>query len=264
MPDVAGTPPQPPEPRSETDPGVSLAQLARAVSVVSGGPVALAVASVLAPLSAKRRWPDHLPEGPARRGAWWVNVAALAAPLAWVLVVRPWLNRWGSTSEERRHRYPGDGHAPTLVTATRAVTVHAPAEEVWKWLVQIGQDRGGFYSYDWLENLAGCQIHSAEEIRADLQDLAAGDELRLFPGIGTRIAELEPPRSLVIEGWGAYLVDPIDEHTSRLIARSHKDRTPASLVYLLTLELPHGIMERRMLLGIKQRAEAAASYSGAG
>lgn len=257
MPVIARTAPDPPKTQSESDPAVSPTQMIRAVTVVSGGPVALAVAGALAPLSAARRWPDHLPEGPVRRGAWWANVAALVAPCAWGLVLRPWLNRWGSTSEERRHRYPGDGHGPTLATATRAVTVHAPAKEVWQWLVQIGQDRGGFYSYDWLENLAGCQIHSADEIRPEWQDLAEGDELKLFPGIATRISELHPPRALVIQGWGAYIVEPIDQHSCRLIARSHKDRSPGGLVYLLTMELPHGIMERKTLLGIKQRAEAA-------
>ncbi|HLN78631.1 MAG TPA: hypothetical protein VK204_16430 [Nocardioidaceae bacterium] len=241
----------------ETAPAISPVRMIRPVTVVSGGPLALAVAAVLAPFAAARHWPDHLPEGGARRTAWWATAAALAAPWAYGLAVRPWLNRWGSTSEERRHRYPGDGHERPLVSATRAVTVHAPAREVWQWLVQIGQDRGGFYSYDWLENLAGCQIHSADTIRPELQDLAAGDELTIFPGVSTRIAELDPHRSLVIENWGAYIVDPIDEHSCRLIARSHKDRTPGGLVYLLTMELPHGVMERKTLLGIKQRAEAA-------
>ncbi|MGH3365289.1 MAG: hypothetical protein ACRDOW_11245 [Nocardioidaceae bacterium] len=80
----------------------------------------------------------------------------------------------GSTEEERRRRYPGDGPAEPLFTVTRAVTVRAPAEDVWKWLVQVGQDRGGFYSYDWLENLAGCHLHSADEIHDEWQDRSAG------------------------------------------------------------------------------------------
>lgn len=257
MPVIASTAANRPDTGAGTAPEASALRLARAVTVVSGGPVTLDVVSALAPFSAVRRWPDRLPKGPLRRMGWWATVAGLATPVAYGLLVRPWLNRWGSTSEERRHRYPGDGEKHPLLTATRAVTIHAPAHDVWRWLVQIGQDRGGFYSYDWLENLAGCRIHSAEEIREDLQHLAAGDELRLFPGIAARIAEIDPPRYLVIENWGAYVVDPVDEHTCRLLARSHKDLSPGAIGYLLTMELPHAIMERKSLLGIKRRAEAA-------
>ncbi|MGH3365288.1 MAG: hypothetical protein ACRDOW_11240 [Nocardioidaceae bacterium] len=80
----------------------------------------------------------------------------------------------------------------------------------------------------------------------------------LLPGFGPRLEEVDPPRALVIEGWGAYVVEPVDEATCRLVARSHTDRGPAAVGYVLAMELPHAIMERKMLLGIKRRAEAAA------
>jgi hypothetical protein len=258
---VARTAPQssePPQPPGKPGP----LRLARAVAVVSAGPLTLAVGSALAPFSAARRWPDRLPAGLPRRVAWSATAVGVAFPGTYAFLVRPRLQHWGSTEEEQNRSYPSDGDDEPLFRTTRAVTVQAPAEEVWRWLVQIGQDRGGFYSYDWLENLAGCRIHSADEIRDDLQHLVAGSELNLLPGYGTRISEVDPPRSLVIENWGAYIVDPVDEHSCRLIARSHHDRSPATVGYILIIELPHAIMERKMLLGIKKRAEAARRSRG--
>lgn len=240
----------------ETNRPLTPVQAVRAATVVSGGPLALALGSLLAPVAAWRRWPDRLSAGAARRAAWWTTVAGVAAPWVYATLVEPRLRRWGSTEEERSRSYPGDVDDP-LCTSTRAVTVHAPAEEVWKWLVQIGQDRGGFYSYDFLENLAGCDIHSADEIRPELQGLAEGDRLLIFPGFGTRISQLDPPRSLVIEGWGAYVVEPVNRHSCRLVARSHVDRGPGAVPAVLMMELPHAIMEHRMLCGIRKRAERA-------
>ena len=82
-----------------------------------------------------------------------------------------------------------------------------------------------------------------------------GDPLTLFPGVATRLAAVDPPHALVIEGWGAYVIEPDGDGGCRLIARSHVDREPRALAYYLGIELPHAVMERRMLLGIKQRAE---------
>lgn len=256
---IARTAPEAPEKKPQPTPW----QLARGITVVSGGPVALAALSVLAPLSAARRWPNRLPSGLPRGVAWAVTGTMIAFPGVYGSVVRPWLQHWGSTEEERRRRYPGDGDAKTLSTVTRAVTVHAPAEQVWQWLVQIGEDRGGFYSYDWLENLAGCHLRSAESIHEEWQDLRPGDKLVLFYGTGPDIESVDPPRSLLIKGWGAYVVEPLDQGSCRLVARSHMDRSPPAVGYLLTMELPHAIMERRMMLGIKNRAEQAVRRSTA-
>ncbi|NYD40186.1 SRPBCC family protein [Nocardioides panaciterrulae] len=233
--------------------------LARAFTVVSGGPLVLAAAALVAPVAAVRRWPDRARGAPARRTAWAVTAAALALPWVYAGLVRPWLQHWGSTPAERATRYPGDADRRPLSVATRAVRVDAPAEEVWRWLVQIGQDKAGFYSYDWLENLAGCRLHTATRVHPEWQDARVGDPLTLFPGVATRLAEVDPPRALVIEGWGAYLVQPDRDGSCRLVARSHVDREPRALAYYLGLELPHALMERRMLLGIKAHAEAAAA-----
>ena len=138
---------------------------ARAMGVVFGGPLLLDALEVLGPLSAAGRWPRRMPTPGTRRAARALTVAGLVAPIVDHGLVRPYLRRWGATPEECRRRMPGDAEGRPLYSTTRAVTVEAPADEVWRWLVQIGQDRGGFYSYDWLENLAGCDLHSADEIR---------------------------------------------------------------------------------------------------
>jgi len=230
-------------------------QLARALAVVSGGPLLLALASAAAPVAAARRWPSRLSGSASRRTAWAATAAGLALPWVYAGAVRPWLQHWGATEEERRRRYPSDGDARPLSTTTRAVTVRAPSNQVWPWLVQIGQDKAGFYSYDWLENLAGCRLHTANRVHPEWQDVEPGDPLTLFPGVATRFTEVDPPHALVIEGWGAYVVEPDWDGGCRLVARSHVDREPRALAYYLGLELPHAVMERRMLLGIKQRAE---------
>ncbi|MEP7763934.1 hypothetical protein [Sanguibacter sp. 25GB23B1] len=229
----------------------------RAAVVVSGGPVALAAAGVLAPVAVVRRWPDRARPGWVRRAAWAATSAALLASWLEVGLVRPRMRRWGATPQERTRTYPGDID-DALLTTTRAVTVDAPAEVVWSWLVQIGQDRGGFYSYDWLENLAGCQVTSADRIHDEWQHRSPGDELSIFPGYATTIAAADPPRSLLIENWGAYVVEPVDATTCRLIARSHAERGLPGAAYVLLVELPHAVMERKMLLGIKRRAEQSA------
>lgn len=242
---------------SPADPaGPSRLALARGAVVVTGGPLGLAAWSALAPVSVVRRWPHRFRSRTARRLTGSLTAVGLGLPWVYALAVRPWLVRWGSTAEERAQRYPGDLPGPSRLENTRAVTVHAPASEVWRWLVQIGQDRGGFYSYDWLENLAGCHLHSADRVREDLQTLRAGDSLTIFPGISTRFSAVDPPRSLVIEGWGSYTIVPVDDATCRLVARSHASGGPAVLVaHLLLMELPHAVMERKMLLGIKARVE---------
>jgi hypothetical protein len=235
-------------------------RVARAMVVTGGGPVALALASALAPAAAFRRWPSRLERPLPRRAAWAATGAALALPAIYLRTLRPWLLTWGSTPSERARVYPGDDPAGPLpaIRATRAVTVNAPPERVWPWLAQIGQQRGGFYSYDWLENLAGCQIHSADRIHPEWQDVQPGDPIGMTPDFGTEVESVQPGHALVIKDWGAYIVEPAGDGRSRLIARAHVDPGLPSLAYALTIEVPHAVMERRMLLGIKQRAEAAA------
>jgi hypothetical protein len=188
-------------------------------------------------------------------------LAILGAVLPWAyaLVVRPWHLRWGATDEEVGKPLPGDELVPNpAIESTRAITVNAPVEEVWPWLAQIGQDRGGFYSYEWLENLAGCRMRNAVRIHPEWQHREVGERVFLHPAIGLEVAAFEPGRAIVLEGWGSFVAEPIDEMSTRVILRSRVPRRLGVLLYyLLTFEIPHFIMERRMLRGIKERAERA-------
>ena len=203
--------------------------------------------------------------------------------------VRPRMLRWGATEDEAHEPLPGDELVPDpSIESTRAVTINARPENIWPWLVQIGYGRGGFYSYDWLENaftrLLGmhAHYHSTDRIVPELQYLDEGDFIDASPPpkrlpkrvsrivsplaamvgrplpqrFAWRVARLERPRALVLEDWGAFVLEPIDGKTTRLIARTRGRGSPT--INAVTWELPHFIMERRMLLGIKQRAEELA------
>jgi hypothetical protein len=179
---------------------------------------------------------------------------------------------------------PGDELVPQPKWAyTQAITVNATAEQVWPWLAQMGQGRGGFYSYEGLENLAGCDIHNAERIVAELQDFKVGDGIKLHPQMPAMPAVIvEPNRAIVLHGdtrigsvpvptsstpgdyfattWGFYLV-PRDDGTTRLITRYRSDYNPKfanAMMYGPPLVEPIScVMQRKMLLGIRQRVEIA-------
>lgn len=165
---------------------------------------------------------------------------------------------------------PGD---PVQRTAAfelmHAVTIAAPADAVWPWLVQMGQDRAGFYSYDWLERLFLADIHNVDEIRPQWQRLAAGDFVRatqrgylggvLGDDLGWFVLDVQPGRALVLQHWGAFVLRDDGYGVTRLLVRSTLSGPDISVcaaaISFTAFELPHFIMERRMLLGIKERAE---------
>jgi hypothetical protein len=181
-----------------------------------------------------------------------------ALAVAYPTVLRPWMLRWGATDEERYKALPGDELVSnSLPASTRAITVQAPIAAVWPWLAQIGQDRGGFYSYEWLENLAGCKMHNADCIHPEWQQRAIGDEVKLHWALGNKVTSFEPNRALVLEGWGAFVVEPLDDQRTRVILRTRIKGGWSAVYHVLLIELPHFLMERKMLLGLKQRAEHA-------
>jgi hypothetical protein len=123
------------------------------------------------------------------------------AAAAYVLLARPRHLRWGATAQESDEPLAGDDLiANADLTATRAIIIRASADQVWPWIAQLGQGRSGFYSYDFLENLAGCDIHSAARIVPEWQDVGVGDEVRLAPEVGLVVAFVERGRSLVLRG----------------------------------------------------------------
>jgi hypothetical protein len=127
-----------------------------------------------------------------------ITVMAGAAATG-VLLARRWQLRWGATAQELAGPLPGDELiAEPDLTATRALTVRAPAARVWPWIAQLGQGRGGLYSYDFLENLIGCDIHSADRVVREWQDIKAGDEVRLHPDVALEVAAVDPGLSLVL------------------------------------------------------------------
>jgi hypothetical protein len=223
----------------------------RAFGVMLGGPIALvfmagAGIATTALAIARGRRPHPL------------AAAGAMTLVLYASFVRPWLLNWGSTPEERQKSMPEDELTPERGPGfTRAVTVGAPVEEVWPWLAQIGQDRGGFYSYEWLENLAGCRMRNADRIHPEWQHRDVGETVLLHPASGLRLVKFEQNRSLALEDWGAFVLESLDEGRTRLIARNRKRRGLAAAAYACLLEIPHFVMERKMLLGIKARAERA-------
>lgn len=128
-------------------------------------------------------------------------VVGLVALAGYATVLRRWQLRWGAPARLTEEALPGDEVVATAdLVATRAIRIRAPAAQVWPWVVQLGQGRGGFYSYDTLENLLGCDIHSAQGIVEDWQHLDVDDEVHLHPEVALRVAHVEAGRALVLEG----------------------------------------------------------------
>jgi len=172
---------------------------------------------------------------------------------------------WGATREEAAGPLPGDDllEKPAIMS-TRAVTVNAAPEAIWPWLVQMGPGRGGAYTYDWIQRMFDLDMHSADEILPAFQDLHVGDSWQLGRrGPVLRVAALDPQRSLVLRSddgqwvWAFALV-PTDGGT-RLISRNRiatAGGAPAARAFTEFFMEPGSlIMERKMLLGIKDRAE---------
>jgi hypothetical protein len=183
---------------------------------------------------------------------------------------------FGATPEEQAAELPGDELvADADLVATRAITIRASAADVWPWLAQLGQGRGGFYSYDRLENLAGCDIRSADAVVPEWQGIAVGDEVRLHPEFGLPVAEVRPQEALVLHGAGpgdddgdappfdftwAFVLRPAGEGRTRLLVRERYGyRTDWAGRMVEPVSWVSFVMTERMLRGIRDRAERAAA-----
>ena len=193
--------------------------------------------------------------------------------------------RWGATDVEISRSLPGDELVPHNKWGyTHAITIRGSAAEIWPWLVQIGQGRGGFYGYEFLENLIGCNIHNADRIIPEFQHLDVGDEIRHHPKLSHyEVAVVEPSRVLVlhtgvdsntmnttehtntkpkkyINAIYIWFLDELGNGDTRLITRGRYDYRGLKNVLTSNRFLLEPIAfttSRKMLIGIKKRAEAA-------
>ena len=194
-----------------------------------------------------------------------VTAGALAMVAALSPPARHRYLTWGATPEEAAGTLPGDDLLPdAALQSTRAVTIDAEPAAVWPWLVHMGSGRGGAYTYDWIENVLGLNMHSADEILPQFQQLAVGDVLPLGPsGPSMRVEICDPDRTLAFRStdgasvW-TFSLRP-DRVGTRLISRNRITPPGAGRARLLAYDLVMSpgslVMERRMLLGIRQRAE---------
>lgn len=205
--------------------------------------------------------------------------AALAAlGLVFAFAIRPWYLAWGATAAETVMPLPGDDIvAGVAEQETRAITIHAPAHKVWPWLAQLGQNRGGFYSYDMLENVVGCEMPTADVLRPDKQSWAVGDKLWMYPstkaggagyatlrvfvpgralGFGTHVAGT-PPTAPEDGSW-SFALESSTDSTTRLLVRGRGAPGHSLLGVAFDrsiFEPMHFAMEKRMLIGIRQLSE---------
>lgn len=181
-----------------------------------------------------------------------------------ITVIKPLIFTWGSTDQEVTMSMPGDHLAP-FISSTRSITVNASISEVWDWLIQLGADRGGFYSYWFIEKPLGYTFRVQDRIEPEFKEIKVGRIIRtsLEPSDGVieyifPVVAVDPGKSFVLKDWGCFLLNEIDPKHTRLIVRTH-GRQLSSLgdhvEYFFLMPL-HYLMERRMLMGIKARAEA--------
>lgn len=183
--------------------------------------------------------------------------------------LRAWMRRWGATDDEVEAVLPGDDLTPDAqAISTRAITVHAPPERVWPWLCQIDQQRGGFYSYRWLEDLIGCEMPRVERLDPRWSSRTPGDFVWMAPSnrYGGNaflvVNRADADRALVLvspdealdatpgSGSWAMVLRPVDAHTTRLVVRSRYARPN------LPFEVAHFVMEQKMMRTIARLAEA--------
>ena len=189
-------------------------------SCVSNGEVGAPVSNVVIPV---RRLPRFV-----------VLTASVAAAIGTAALIRRRYLRWGATNAEQHRTLVGDELLPAVdQSTTRAITISAAAENTWPWIAQLGQGRGGFYSYDWLENLlVRADFHNADRIVPEWQQIAIGAEVRLAPEVALKVVALQPGRAFVLRGsvpmgrvappyeftW-AFVLLPQPDGTTRLVVR---------------------------------------------
>jgi hypothetical protein len=214
-----------------------------------------------------------------RHGRFWRILAMIVALWAlgtavYLIFLWPWMRTWGATEAEINAVLPGDEIVPQAnIRATKGITVQAPPQAIYPWLLQIGVDRGGMYSYDWLENLFGLNVHTTDQIVPEYQDVQIGDFWRftpqdyvLSPGPGLYVQQLIENEAVLlcfgvegkanepcIDTW-QFVLAPQADGSTRLLLRSNmaiEQELPIKLTYFVQF-----IMERKMLLTLRELAES--------
>jgi hypothetical protein len=186
----------------------------------------------------------------------------------YALVIRPWMLSWGSSDEERARPLPGDDIEPEArYVTTRALTIEAPATAIWPWLVQMGQDRAGFYTHNWVERILRSGIPDVHQLHSEWRALEVGDLMRTNHDIGGKamgwpVAIVEPERALVVRsrnlplGTYAFVLQPLDGERTRLIVRDRAAWRRSELPFAaLVYEPLHAYMETGLLRGVRQRVD---------
>ena len=226
----------------------------------------------------------RLPRSIRRLGSFvtWLAIISGILLVVYNFLVWPWLSRWGATNVEVERVLPGDELvANPMIVTTKAVTVQATPAQIWPWLVQLGVDRGGMYSYLWVENwLLRLNVSNSDTLNPAWQDLQVGDfirftpkEYRLNPGPGLYVLRFEPehvlagcfgmedtPVDCAHGSTWQFVLEPESEHSTRLILRSRSPGTPTTAALFATKfgGAFQFFMERKMLLTLKAHAEADA------
>ena len=180
-----------------------------------------------------------------------------------VVFIKPNIFTWGATDQEVSMSMPGDHLAP-FISSTRSITINAPISEVWDWVIQLGADRGGFYSYWFIEKPLGYKYREPNQIEAEFKDMEVGRIIKasLDPSMSAikysfPVVAVDPGKSFVLKNWGCFLLNEVDSTRTRLIIRTHGQSLISwtdHLDYFFMMPL-HYLMERRMLIGIKSRSE---------
>lgn len=185
--------------------------------------------------------------------------------VVYLVLVEPHVSTWGATDKEVAVPMAGD-HISPYIASTRAIDIDAPKSETWRWLMQLGANREGFFSYSFIEKALRYISHKSDYVDATYKDFEPGDIIRgsldeskstipfNFPVLSIKTEE-----SLVLDKWGTFKVVSLGEKKSRLIVRSHSAERSNRLLRIadICLGTPlHFVMERRTLMGIKARVEA--------
>ena len=182
--------------------------------------------------------------------------------IVYAVFLRSKIMAWGASAEEATMPLVGDDLAPGI-SSTRAISINAPISEVWKWVIQLGADRGGFFSYSFLEKVLGYKARE-ENPALEFQEMEVGrnvpgsiDESKSVIKYNFRVVAVETGKSFVLENWGTFVLKEVNSKQTRLIVRTHEPRLPdliSKIADFFFMPL-HYIMERRMLMGMKARVE---------